>query len=114
MTHASFGRRAAAKTPQAPPPLVTKFARPAAVQPQAQPAAPSVDDEIKVWKKARGFTFPLKLLTLMASLSFGIASFALPASVTQWAQWPLYALSAASLYVGFGRRKVKPLEHNRD
>jgi len=58
-------------------------------------------------KKRAGLTFPLKLVALMASLCFGIGSFALPAAVTEWAQWPLYALSAASLYVGFGRRKAK-------
>jgi hypothetical protein len=107
MTQSSFGRRAAAKSSQAALPLMTKFARPAVVQPPVEPAAPSVDDEIEQWKKARGFTFPIKLLTLMASISFGIASFALPAAVTQWAQWPLYALSAVSLYVGFGRRRAR-------
>jgi hypothetical protein len=109
MTQTSFGRRPAAKSsPAAPLPVMTKFSRPGEVKIPAKPASPSVDDEVKEWKKARGFTFPLKPVALMASLCFGVGSFALPASVTEWAQWPLYALSAASLYVGFGRRKPRP------
>jgi hypothetical protein len=107
MTQTNFGRRASAEPAKAPLPLMTKFARPGEVKPQAQPASPSVDDELKDWKKERGFTFPLKPITLMASLCFAIGSFALPAEVTDWAQWPLYALSAGSLYVGFHRRKAR-------
>lgn len=110
LTQTSFGRRPAAKTRPSPLPLMTKFSRPGEVQPRLEPAAPSVDDEVKEWKKTRGFTFPLKPIALMASLCFGIGSFALPASITDWAQWPLYALSAASLYLGFGRRKAKRQE----
>jgi hypothetical protein len=108
MTQTGFGRRPAAKAPQAPPPMLSKFARPAETPPRARLAAASVDDELKEWKKARGFTFPLKPIALMASLCFGIGSFALPANITDWAQYPLYALSAASLYVGFHRRKSAP------
>jgi hypothetical protein len=108
MTQTSFGRRATAKASQAPPPLMVKFARPGATAPLAKPMPDSVDDELKQWKKARGFTFPLKPIALMASLCFGIGSFALPANVNDWAQWPLYALSAASLYLGFHRRKPRP------
>jgi hypothetical protein len=40
----------------------------------------------------------------MASMSFGIAAFVLPESVNDAVQWPLYALSAASLYAWFRRR----------
>jgi hypothetical protein len=93
---------------------MSKFARPGnpapagVAPPPAEPALPSVDDELKQWKKSRGFTFPLKTLAVMASISFAIGSFALPANVNNWAQWPLYALSAASLYVGFARRKAAP------
>jgi hypothetical protein len=108
MAQTSFGRRAAAKPPQAPPPVMTKFTRQGDIPPRAQPATDMVDDELRQWKKARGFTFPLKPIALMASLCFGIGSFVLPAEVNDWAQWPLYALSAASLYVGFHRRKAKP------
>ena len=107
VTQTSFGRRPVAKTRQSPLPPMMKFSRPGDAQPRAEPAAPSIDDEVKEWKKTRGFTFPLKMVAVMASICFGIGSFALPAAVTEWAQWPLYALSSASLYLGFGRRKAK-------
>jgi hypothetical protein len=108
MTQTSFGRRASLKSPAAPPPVMSKFSRPATAPPPVpapEPALPSVDDEIKEWKKARGFTFPLKTVAVMASICFGVGSVALPADVNAWAQWPLYALSIASLCVGFIRRK---------
>jgi hypothetical protein len=41
----------------------------------------------------------------MATLCFGIASFALPDSVNDNVQWLLYALGAASLYAGFRKRQ---------
>ena len=107
MAQTSFGRRAAAKSPQARPPVMTKITRSNDILSPAQPAADPVDDELRQWKKARGFTFPLKPIALMASLCFGIGSVVLPAQVNDWAQWPLYTLSAASLYVGFHRRKAK-------
>jgi hypothetical protein len=104
----SFGRRPTAKPLPAPLPVPVKFARPGNVQPpRTEPAPPSLDDELKEWKKSRGSNFPFKLLALTASLSFGIASVALPAQINDWAQYPLYALSAASLYAGFVRRKPK-------
>ena len=43
----------------------------------------------------------------MAGLCFGIASFVLPATVNDAVQWPLYALTAISLYVGLRKRKNK-------
>ena len=86
--------------------MLTKFARPENVPTaRAAPAIDPVDAELREWKKARGSHFPLKLLALVASVSFGLASVVLPAEVNEWAQWPLYALSAASLFVGFRRRK---------
>jgi hypothetical protein len=101
----SFGRRAQAQAPKTPPPVMTKFSRPAA--PQAGALAPSVDDELREWKKSRRGHFPIKLLALMASLCFGIASVALPKEINDEMQYPLYALSAASLYVGFRRKTGK-------
>jgi hypothetical protein len=102
-----FGRRAGhAKAPA--PPAMMKFARaPHAPTPAPPQAAPidSVDAEIREWKKARGSHFPIKLLALVASASFGVASIALPARINAWAEWPLLALTAASLYAGFRRRK---------
>ncbi len=47
-------------------------------------------------------------ISLMAGLCFGIASFVLPRSVNEALQWPLYALTAISLYAGLRRRKTKP------
>lgn len=71
-----------------------------------QSALPSLDDELRQWKRARrqNFEIPWRPLSLMASLSFGIAAFVLPESVNDAVQWPLYALSAASLYAWFRRR----------
>ncbi len=100
---ASFGRRTQGGPARAPVPK--KSFRPAPASAPAAPATPAVDDEIREWKKSRGFSFPVKTLALVASLSFGIGSFALPESVNDWMQWPLYALSAASLYIGFRRKR---------
>jgi hypothetical protein len=102
----SFGRRPAAKPMPAPLPVPVKFARPVQ-QPRSEPAPPSLDDELKEWKKSRSSNFPIKLLALTASVSFGVASIALPAQINDWAQYPLYALSAASLIAGFVRRRAK-------
>jgi hypothetical protein len=70
-----------------------------------KPASP--DDDLREWKLARkqNFAIPWRPLSLLATLFFGIASFALPDSVNDIVQWPLYALGAASLYVGFRRRR---------
>jgi hypothetical protein len=70
----------------------------------------SVDDEIEAWKAARGpvIPFPWRQLSLMAGLCFGIASFVLPDTVNDVVQWPLYALTAISLYGGLHKRKAKP------
>ena len=67
----------------------------------------SLDDELREWKLARrqNFEIPWRPLSLMATLCFGIASFALPDSVNDNVQWLLYALAAASLYAGFRKRR---------
>ena len=71
----------------------------------ADAQAPSVDEELEAWKKSRkGFTIPWRQLSLMASLSFGIASFVLPASVNRNVDYLLYALAGISLYVGMSKR----------
>lgn len=51
---------------------------------------------------------PWRPLSLLVSLFFCVASFALPDSVNDVVQWPLYALAATSFYVGFRRRPVLP------
>ena len=87
---------------------MAKFARPgkepAPVPPSEQLLA-SVDEEVREWKRTRGSRFPIQLLTVVAAISFDIAAIALPDAVSDWLQYPLYALSAASLYVGFFRRR---------
>lgn len=66
----------------------------------------SVDQELDEWRRGRqGFKVPWRPLSLMASLCFGIASFVLPDWVNDNVQWLLYALMAASLYVGFFKRR---------
>jgi hypothetical protein len=102
----SFGRRpsqaqAASSAPAAAPP---GFLRGEPTAPAARAVDP-VDAEIREWKKARRSNFPIRLLALVASVSFGVASIALPAQINAWAEWPLFALSGASLYAGFRRRK---------
>jgi hypothetical protein len=105
----SFGRRAQTPAPKTLPPLPAKFSRPGAppvkAEVKTEPVAPSVDAELREWKKSRRRSFPIKPLALMASLCFGIGSFALPKEINDEVQWPLYALSAASLYVGFRRKR---------
>ena len=103
----SFGRRA--QPTKTLPPVPVKFSRPAArpVTADVKAPAPSVDEELRQWKKSRRRSFPIKPLALMASLCFGIGSFALPKEINDEVQWPLYALSAASLYVGFRRKREK-------
>lgn len=72
--------------------------------PVSNAAFPSGDEELRAWKEARRSKFPLQQVALMASLSFGIASFVLPDAVNDRIEWPLYALCGASLYVGLSKR----------
>jgi hypothetical protein len=66
-----------------------------------------LDDDLRDWKRARkkNFEIPWRPLSLMATLCFGIASFVLPDSVNDTVQWFLYALMAASFFVGIRRRR---------
>jgi hypothetical protein len=68
---------------------------------------PSLDDELREWKQARGRGHGIawRQLSLMAGLCFGIASFVLPGWVNNAVQWPLYGLAAMSFYVGLRKRK---------
>jgi hypothetical protein len=108
----TFGRRA---VPQAPAPYAMPQAPSRPAEPILSSRSPdatlaSVDDEIEAWKAARGsvIPFPWRQLSLMAGLCFGIASFVLPDTVNDAVQWPLYALTAISLYAGLHKRKAKP------
>ncbi len=119
MSQRSFGRRSnpLAQRAQAPSDAPPAFQRkigafdesvveqpaPAVVDSDDRP--PSVDEELEAWKKSRkGFTFPWRQVSLMASLCFGGASFVLPASVNQNVDYALYALAGMSLYVGLSKR----------
>lgn len=114
MSQRSFGRRSSPSAQRAP--VQAQFQRKIAAFDEAieEPALPaiapemqtsSVDEELEAWKKSRkGFTIPWRQLSLMASLSFGIASFVLPASVNRNVDYLLYALAGISLYVGISKR----------
>jgi hypothetical protein len=102
MRESQFGRR-----PQSSPlPAMRKTIRPApaSMPVEAAAAQPSVEDELRQWKKSRPSRY-LRPIALTASLCFGIASFALPKDVNDELQYPLYALSAASLYAGLRRKR---------
>lgn len=107
----TFGRRAVLQAPDtptvmraSPTPLVDRTLR---GPDPASPAPPSVEDEIEAWKmERRGFTrFPWRQLSLMAGLSFGLASFVLPQSVNDAVAWPLYLLSGLGFWAGLRKRK---------
>ncbi len=72
-------------------------------------ASPPIDDEFREWKKARKqhSGLPWRQLSLMASVSFGIASLVLPDDVSDTLDWVLYALMAATAYAGLSRRWSK-------
>jgi hypothetical protein len=74
----------------------------------AKPEISALDDDLREWKQARkqSFQIPWRPLSLVASLFFCVASFALPDSVNDVVEWPLYALAAASFYVGLRRRRT--------
>jgi hypothetical protein len=67
----------------------------------------SVDEELRQWKAARGVRIPWRPLLLIASLSFGMAAFVLPASTSDPVQWTLGVLSAASFLAGLTKRAAK-------
>jgi hypothetical protein len=67
----------------------------------------SVDEELRQWKAARGARIPWRPLLLIASLSFGMAAFVLPASTSDPVQWTLGVLSVASFLAGLTRRAAK-------
>ena len=102
----NFGRRVVSQPPAAPAVMCI----PAEPSPPPEAGLPSIDDEIAAWKAARrpAISFPWRQLSLMAGLSFGIASFVLPDTINDAVQWPLYVLTAVSFYAGLHRRKAKP------
>jgi hypothetical protein len=77
--------------------------------PQPDDRLLSVDEELRQWKAARGIRIPWRPMLLIASLSFGMAAFVLPASTSDPVQWTLGVLSAASFLGGLKRRAAKRL-----
>ncbi|MBV8977319.1 MAG: hypothetical protein JOZ13_08055 [Alphaproteobacteria bacterium] len=76
--------------------------------PEPRPPAPSIEDELREWKQTRkAYSLPWKQLSFTASVCFGVAGLVLPDSVNSVVDWMLYALAAASLYVGFKARRQK-------
>jgi hypothetical protein len=73
------------------------------------PAAASSYESLKTRdapaQDRRRFPFPWRPLSLIAGLSFGIASFALPDWINDVAQWPLGLLMLGSFYVGLRKPK---------
>ena len=114
MSSPSFGRRS--RSTSAPRPAQAKAIVPdgdrRAAEPDteraipfpAHPEFPSVDDELREWKRARRFVIPWRQISLMASLCFGIAAFVLPDSVNSTVDYLLYALMAASFVAGISKR----------
>jgi hypothetical protein len=65
------------------------------------------DGDLPEWKRARKPNFGMlwRRLSLMATLCFGIASFALPDLVNDAVDWLLYATTAASFYAWISSRR---------
>ena len=76
----------------------------------ASPEPSLLEQEIQDWKPKRPFRFPWRPFSLMAGLSFGAASFVLPAAMNQKLQWPPYASGAIAFYGALRRkqRKISP------
>jgi hypothetical protein len=110
MQRQAFGRRpATTKLPRdhkpvsdAPSSDDAELDQPDSFVTDAAPSAPPVDEEMRAWTKERQrhlfHRIPWRPLYLMASLSFGIASFVLPDSVNDSVDWLLYLLAGASLW----------------
>ena len=70
-----------------------------------EPVFPSLEQELREWKKSRRFEIPWRQLSIMASLCFGIGSLVLPDSVNDSVHYVLYVLAGLSLYAGFKKRR---------
>ena len=112
----SFGRRINPKRPQQPAnensadapavqvPVSTAALNAARVEPLVLTAAdelrPDIDREVAEWKRARGTRIPWRQISLIGSLSFGIAWFVLPETVSDPVSWLLLVLGGASFING--------------
>lgn len=113
------GARRDAAVPGGPSPIAAQalpHARTPAQVASAADIGPSLrtseDLEFAAWKKerARGPRLPWRQLSFIASLCFGVASFVLPDKVNDLVNWLLYALMAASFYIGWTARRSKKAE----
>jgi hypothetical protein len=105
-------RRAVSPMPAAP----SEEAAIPSVEPAGAVSAPALDEELRAWQRERlkglPARLPLRQLSLMASLSFGVASFVLPDSINDDASWFLYILTGASAiaWLSTWKRKSKATE----
>jgi hypothetical protein len=83
--------------------LNTARAEPLVLTP-ADAFSPDIDRELEEWKRTRGVRIPWRQISLIASLSFGIAWFVLPDTVSDPVSWLLLALSGASFVNGVAPR----------
>ncbi len=110
MNRPSFGRRPQCKQAQAEPAALHAPSELPVEQPfslEIETGVPSVEQELRAWKRTRSFKIPWRQLSLMASLCFGIASFVLPDSVNDSVNWVLYGLMAMSFCAWFSGRRAK-------
>lgn len=115
-TPRTFGRRAGAqphveyKAPRTSAVVLVERAPPAVEEMLASSIndGPSIDDELREWKRARrkNFVIPWQQLSLIAGLCFGIASLVLPGWVNSAVQWPLYAITAMSFFAWLRKRRT--------
>lgn len=120
--NAAFGRRASSQAQPVARSARTR-AEPVAL-PETTPSeqsafedapvadTPSLDDELREWKRNRkaGFEMPWRQISLMASLCFGVASLVLPKETNDAVNWLLYGLMAISFAAGISRRRRKRAE----
>jgi hypothetical protein len=111
---ATFGRRAGLQASAPRAKIVREPVAPEVIPPAPpafESAAPadtlSLEDELREWKRNRGYAIPWRQISLMASLCFGIASFVLPDTTNNAVNWLLYGLMAISFVVGISRRRRK-------
>ena len=105
----SFGRRVDRQFQKTVSVAQADDHRPAAEHNDTPPPSPmdASDEDLLEWTKARkrSFRWPWRQIMFTASLCFGVASFVLPDSVNDDAQWLLYALAATSFCAGLARRR---------
>jgi hypothetical protein len=104
----AFGRRVGQQLPKKKRVAQIDDRRPADEPSDTPPPFPmdaSDEDDLLEWKSKRSFRWPWRQILFTASLCFGMASFVLPDSVNDDAQWLLYALAATSFCAGLARRR---------